>query len=88
MDEAAAELILNATMQDYQRRSYGALAELVGQTNVREIEAPDGTSYQVELSVLWDERPGGAIRVLGSIDDGGLRSYWPLTRDFIRYPNA
>jgi hypothetical protein len=88
MDEETAEAILNASMKDYRRRPYEALTELVGQNDVREVEAPDGTRYQVELTVLWNDRPGEAIRVLGSIDDGRLRAFWPLTRDFIRNPDG
>jgi hypothetical protein len=88
MDEETAEGILQATMKDYRRRSYEALTRLVGRSDVREVRAPDGTRYQLEFTVLWDDKPGGAIRVLGSIDDGRLRAFWPLTRDFIRNPDG
>lgn len=32
---------------------------------------------------FWDHREGGAIRVLGTVDDGGWRAFRPLTEDFI-----
>lgn len=44
-----------------------------------------GARYQLEIDVFWDHKPGGAVRVMGSIDDGGFwRSVAPLTRSFIR----
>jgi len=33
-------------------------------------------------------QPGGAVRVLGSIDDGGLRSFWRISQDFILAPDG
>jgi hypothetical protein len=30
---------------------------------------------------------GGAIRVIGTVDDGGWRAFRPLTEDFIVGPN-
>ena len=50
--------------------------------------APAGREYQTEVNVLWDDRPGGNIRVIGSIDDGGLRAFAPLTDSFIKAPDG
>jgi hypothetical protein len=88
MDEDTARSILGAAMREYRRRPYQALAGIVGQADAREVRAPDGTRYQLELQVLWDEKPGGPVRVLGAIDDGRLRAFWPITLDFIRNPDG
>lgn len=88
MDEEAAGSILGAAMREYRRRPYPALAAMVGQTDAREVRAPDGTRYQLEVQVRWDATVGGPVRVLGAIDDGRLRAIWPLTRDFIRNPDG
>jgi len=88
MDEDTARAILIAAMREYRRRPYQALAAIVGQADLREVRAPDGTRYQLELQVLWDEKPGGPVRVLGAVDDGRLRAFWPLTTDFIRNPDG
>ena len=48
----------------------------------------DGTSYQIVIRVFWDDRPGGNVRVIGSIDDGGWRAFVPLNRDFIKAPDG
>lgn len=29
--------------------------------------APDGTRYQMEFQVFWDDKPGGSVRVLGDL---------------------
>jgi hypothetical protein len=45
-----------------------------------------GACYQIEIQASWDDKPNGNIRVVGSIDDGGLRAFFPLTEDFIKSP--
>jgi len=88
MDEDTARSILSAALQEYRGTPYQGLAGIVGQLDVREVRAPDGTRYQLEFQVLWDGKTGGAVRVLGAIDDGGLRAFRPLTLDFIRNPDG
>lgn len=46
-----------------------------------------GRSYQIEIQAIWDTRPGGNIRILASIDDGGWTAFHPLTVDFIKSPS-
>ena len=48
--------------------------------------SPGGVTYQIEIEAFWDSEPGGDIRVLGSIDDGGWRAFAPLCDDFILTP--
>ena len=45
-----------------------------------------GTEYQIEVSFLWDGAPRGHVRVMASIDDGGWRTFVPLTRSFVKGP--
>ena len=48
-----------------------------------------GAKYQIEIQAFWDDRPGGNIRVMGSVDDGTLlRATMPVSRDFIMAPNG
>jgi hypothetical protein len=46
--------------------------------------AVSGVKYQLEIQFFWDDRPGGNIRVMGSIDDGSWRAFVPLSRSFIK----
>jgi hypothetical protein len=49
-----------------------------------ERSAASGTKYQVEIQFFWDNQPGGNVRVVGLIDDGGWRAFLPLSRSFIK----
>jgi hypothetical protein len=40
------------------------------------------------VEVHWDDRPGGALRVLGTIDDGGWRALKPLCDDLLLAPDG
>lgn len=35
--------------------------------------------YYIDIMVIWDDEPNGIIRVMGCIDDGGVRAYFPLS---------
>lgn len=39
--------------------------------SISERTGPSGALYQIEVQVQWDAVAEGAIRVIGSIDDGG-----------------
>jgi len=84
MDRVEAAEILRGEMTAYARRSRADLVPLIGETEAYEIKGPSKVSYQVEVNVLWDEKSGGTIRVVGGIDDGGFRtSFSPLTDGFL-----
>jgi hypothetical protein len=62
---------------------------MVGHSGCVEIKGPSGTPYQVEIGIVWDDKPGGDVRVLASIDDGGFRSaFSPMCDDFIMAPDG
>lgn len=68
--------------------SYEALKAFVGNPVTLTEEGASGTEYQVEIEAVWDDRPGHNLRVLMSIDDGGLRAFAPMTDDFIVAPDG
>ena len=48
-----------------------------------------GVAYQVEVTAVWEGPAGGAIRVLGAIDDGTFRAaFRPVTDDFVKHPDG
>lgn len=70
--------------EQLQRFSGGSYLELCLQAMAQRVETYEvlgesGVLYQVEVQFLWDQQPGGVIRVLGSIDDQGFSSLVPLT---------
>lgn len=84
MDREEAALLLHRELTRYARRSRAALTSLVGEVEAYALDGPTGVVYQIEVEARWDREPGGSIRVLGSIDDGGFRSSLsPLTADFL-----
>ena len=88
MDNAEANALLAAHLRGYRARPYSDLAALVSEPESTEIAGPSGARYQVEVLAVWDERPHGNLRVIGAIDDGGLRAFVPLSADFIVAPDG
>ena len=68
---------------------YVDLASLVGgEPATGEVLGEEGDRYQFEIEVVWDDKPSRDIRVIGAIDDGGIRAYFPLTNAFIMAPDG
>ena len=88
MDTSEAEKILSEQLARFSGRSHSELAALVESRHLEAYEdrGASGTSYQVEIQFLWDGRPGGTIRILGSIDDGGIRAFFPVTDSLLVSP--
>ena len=66
--------ILAQQLAKFRTWSYAQLAERVERDRVArdclehvEGTAPDGTQYQIEFNALWDDKPNGDVRVLGSL---------------------
>jgi hypothetical protein len=87
MDHAEAKAVLSDHLAQWRQRKYAELVGLLGKPRVAELRGPSGTTYQVVVEAHWDDRPGGPVRVLASIDDGGWRALKPLTDDFIVAPD-
>jgi len=85
MDKNAAIQILERELAIFRDKPY---VDLVGRIPERTLEyersAATGAKYQVEIQFFWDNQPGGNVRVMGSIDDGGWRAFLPLSRSFIK----
>jgi hypothetical protein len=85
MDKTEAIQILERELAIFRDKSY---VDLVGRIPERTLEyersAATGAKYQVQVQFFWDNQPGGNVRVMGSIDDGGWRAFLPLSRSFIK----
>ena len=88
MDANEARTILKERLARYREYPHEQLAQLVGSVEVEERRGQAGTPYQLEFEFVWDARPGGNVRVIGGIDDGGLRAFFPLTDAFIKAPDG
>jgi hypothetical protein len=85
MDNEAAIAVLEREMDLFRQEPY---ADLVRRIDVDPIVlerlATGATTVTVEIQFLWDGPRGGDVRVIGSVDDGGLRAFVPITRSFIK----
>src|SRR5207249_2317983 len=75
MDNSEARALLRIHLDAYRHRKYEELVMLLGKPEVIQLQGASGATYQVEVEVHWDDRPGGAVRVLDpSTMAGGARS--------------
>ena len=76
-EEARNEL--RRIVSAHEGRPYAFWVEHVAQTKRLEFRSSTATSYQATIEAVWDAEPGGAVRVLVALDDGGMGAYYPLT---------
>ena|ERR1051325_3167844 len=86
-----AKALLSARMEEVRKRSFPELVRLIDDADTIEVTGHAGKQYQIEVNAFWDGKAKTALRVTGSIDDGGLRAYinWgSLLQDFLAYPDV
>lgn len=85
MDRDRAGAILARKMQELQLCSYRYFVLMIQQRPVVVYEVKDEqVDYQIEVTACFDGGQEGSIRVVGSIDDGGmLSSLTPVTQSFL-----
>ncbi len=94
MDKKEAKELLAGVLSKYRSKSYSELRSLVEDkfalqhTHYEEIDASSGNWYQVRVNVYWDDKKEGNLRVIGAIDDGGIRAFVPVTDSFILSPGG
>lgn len=88
MEKIEAKQVLSRELEKYRGRSFDELVESIGDAIAYEAQGASGAMYQLEITVLWDSRPGGDVRVIASVDDGGWGAFVPLSGDFIMSPDG
>ena len=88
MNTEIALTLLRSALAEHRGRTYAELARAIGHVDVRVVRGADGRDYQIEIEAVWDDRPGGVVRVLGAIDDGGALAWLPLCDDFLMAPDG
>ena len=79
MNKEEASGLLTHHLDRMAETGYAALAARVGENEVLEATGASGARYQIEIQIVWDSAPRGALRLLGGVDDGGLRAFVPLS---------
>jgi hypothetical protein len=90
-DKADAKKALTKELSQYKEMSYQDLTKLFVTEkfiDAKEVISPAGAELQVEIEGFWDDTVDGNLRIFGSIDDGGLRAYCPLSESFIMRPDG
>jgi hypothetical protein len=88
MDKKEAKAILLEQIERYRNRPYQELVKLIGKDEHFLIKGRLNTEYQVEIQAFWDDKSQTNVRVIGSIDDGGVSAFFPMSVDFIRAPDG
>ena len=83
MDREEALSLLNTKLEEYRKLTYRKLAARVGDEEFPEVVGASGRQYQIEIQIVLDDKPDGAVRVLAAIDDGGWRALMPLCADLL-----
>jgi len=86
-DEAKG--VLRAEIIKLRPNGYDGLVErLAGKKETMEVAGLSGETYHVELEGFWDDDEQRKLRVVASIDDGGLRALLPFTDSFTVDPTG
>lgn len=88
MNKEEAKSVLAKLLGEYRAKTYNELLYLLETQDTSELKAESGRNYQLEFQAVWDDKKGGNLRIIGSIDDGGWRAFIPLTDGFIIAPNG
>jgi hypothetical protein len=87
MNKKEARKIIASELETFRKKPFIELTNMVdAEPYAKTVTSKNGKAYQIEIQAIWDDKPDGNIRVLGSIDDGGIRAFFPLTEDFIKSP--
>jgi hypothetical protein len=87
MDQIEAREVLEGFLGELKQQSYGELQGFLKHPVCNERQGKSGVTYQIEYQAVWDFQPGGDLRLIVSIDDGGfLSSLMPLTSGFLITP--
>jgi hypothetical protein len=79
--EAADQL--RALVAEHSGQPHEFWARHVGHVKRVEFTSPGGIWYQATIEPVWDDKPGGTLRVLIALDDGGVGAYHPLTESLL-----
>src|SRR4029079_16306342 len=89
MSDEEAKALLRAEFLRLQAAGYAELAgRLVGKQERSDVTSLSGAPYHVELEGFWDDEERRDLRVVASIDDGGLRAFLPFTDAFTISPSG
>ena len=84
MDKHEAGELLTRRVNELRRLPYAELLKFLDKTEHTDVVHSSGRRYQMDVRVFWDGRAGEDLRVVVGIDDGGWRSFFPLSYSFVK----
>jgi len=89
VSDEEAKGMLGAEFIKLRASGYPELVERLAEKQVSsEVVGLSGAAYHVEFQGFWDDDEHRELRVIASIDDGGLRSFLPYTDSFTIDPTG
>jgi hypothetical protein len=89
VSDEEAKGVLRAEVIKLRPSGYEGLVKRLGdRKEVIEVVGLSGTAYHVELEGFWDDDEHRSLRVVASIDDGGMRAFLPFTDSFTVDPTG
>ena len=83
MDKVEARALLDTEISRLRALSYSELRRYMDEEHL-ELTGPSGKEYQVDVLAVWDRGKEGDLRLMVSIDDGGLlAAFLPMTDGFV-----
>lgn len=88
MDSEAAKEILESVALELLARHRDELLKLAAFPETRHVKNAAGQEFNVEATALWDDIEGQTLRVMISVDDGGIRAFLPMSKSFLVTPSG
>ena len=83
-----ARSLIAQEIAKYRQISYEDLLHFREEVDTYEVSGLSAEVYQIEVQAFWDSGEPGNLRVMVSIDGGGIPAWRPLTNDFILSPDG
>ncbi len=88
MDQHEAQRLLRRQLDERRALPYSELVARIDTEERAAVVGPSGVEYQFAVQYFWDDPARRNVRVMGAIDDGGLRAFFPITDSFIMAPSG
>jgi hypothetical protein len=91
VNQEEAKQVLAGQLRELQKLPYAEFRSWVVEKKIDtpSVNGASGAEYQVEIQAMWESKRGGDIRILVSVDDGGLvSSFLPLCGSFVISPDG
>jgi hypothetical protein len=82
VDKREAKEIILRRMTELEALPFGQLLQFQKSPSTEDFLGPSGETYQLEIFAVWERKKNRTLRVVVAIDDGGWRSFAPMSVGF------